>query len=67
MSIYAARQGIREAGVADNDVLIFSRLMDSRSLFLTANADTVYFISNLDLSKGPARRRDAAGDAGDLR
>jgi hypothetical protein len=53
VSIYAARQGMRAAGVADNDVLIFSRLMDSKSLFLTANADTVYFISNLDLSKGP--------------
>jgi len=53
VSIFAARQGMREAGVADNDVLIFSRLMDSKSLFLTANADTVYFISNLDLSKGP--------------
>ncbi len=53
VSIYAARQGMRDAGVADNDVLIFSELMDSRSLFLTANADTVYFISNLDLSKGP--------------
>ena len=53
VSIYAARAGMRDAGVADNDVLIFSKLMDSRSLFLTANADTVYFISNLDLSKGP--------------
>jgi hypothetical protein len=53
ISIYAARQGMREAGVADNDVLIFSGLMDASSLFLTANADTVYFISNLDLTKGP--------------
>ncbi len=53
VSIFAARKGIRDAGVADNDVLIFSKLMDSRSLFLTANADTVYFFSNLDLSKGP--------------
>ncbi len=53
VSMYAARAGIRSAGVADNDVLIFSKLMDARSLFLTANADTVYFFSNLDLSKGP--------------
>jgi hypothetical protein len=53
VSIYAARKGIRDAGVADNDVLIFSGLMDNKSLFLTANADTVYFFSNLDLSKGP--------------
>ncbi|MGH6747695.1 MAG: DUF1254 domain-containing protein, partial [Methyloceanibacter sp.] len=54
VSIFAARQGIRAAGVKDNEgVLIFSGLMDSRSLFLTANADTVYFIANIDLTKGP--------------
>jgi hypothetical protein len=54
VSIYAARQGIREAGVKDNEgVLIFSGLMDAQSLFLTANADTVYFIANIDLTKGP--------------
>jgi hypothetical protein len=51
--MFAARKGIREAGVADNDVLIFSGLMDARSLFLTANADTIYFFSNLNLAKGP--------------
>ncbi|MBC7833201.1 MAG: DUF1254 domain-containing protein, partial [Hyphomicrobium sp.] len=50
VSIFAARKGIRDAGVADNDVLIFSGLMDDKSLFLTANADTVYFFSNLDLT-----------------
>lgn len=27
--------------------------MDSKSLFLTANADTVYYLSAIDLSKGP--------------
>ena len=54
MSIYAARKGIRDAGVKDNEgVLIFSGLMDAQSLFLTANADTVYFIGNIDLTKGP--------------
>jgi len=54
VSIYAARQGIRDAGAEDNEgVLIFSGLMDSQSLFLTANADTVYFLGNIDLSKGP--------------
>ena len=29
-----------------NTALIFSELMDSKSLFLTANADTVYFWVN---------------------
>ncbi|WP_270046672.1 DUF1254 domain-containing protein [Solirubrobacter ginsenosidimutans] len=53
VSIYAIRKGFLEAGINDGDVLIFSKLMDSRSLFLTANADTVYYISFLDLSDGP--------------
>lgn len=53
VSMFAARKGIRDAGVADNDVLIFSGLMDNKSLFLTANADTIYFFSNLNLTKGP--------------
>jgi hypothetical protein len=34
-------------------VLIFSGLMDANSLFLTANADTVYFLATIDLTKGP--------------
>ncbi len=37
----------------DNEVIVFSELMDARSLFLTANADTVYSMGGLDLSKGP--------------
>jgi hypothetical protein len=27
--------------------------MDAKSLFLTANADTIYYFGVLDLSKGP--------------
>ncbi len=54
VSILAARNGIRAAGVKDNEgILIFSGLMDAQSLFLTANADTIYFLGNIDLSKGP--------------
>ena len=53
VSMYAIRKGFRDAGVADGDVLLFSKLMDSRSLFLTANADTIYFWTYLDLRKGP--------------
>ena len=37
----------------DNDLLIFSELMDSASLFLTANCDTVYFVAFIDLADGP--------------
>ena len=40
-------------GVKDNEIIVFSQLMDAKSLFLTANADTVYFVGFLDLSKGP--------------
>ena len=54
VSILAARNGIRAAGVKDNEgILIFTGLMDAQSLFLTANADTIYFLGNIDLSKGP--------------
>ena len=37
----------------DNTILIFSELMGSESLFLTANADTVYFLGFVDLTSGP--------------
>jgi hypothetical protein len=53
VSIYAVRKGLRDVGVKDNEVLIFSELMDAKSLFLTANCDTVYLIGGFDLSKGP--------------
>ena len=52
-SAYAIQKGFQSIGAADNSVVIFSDLMDSNSLFLTANADTVYDISAVDLSKGP--------------
>jgi hypothetical protein len=52
-STYAVREGLKSVGAEDNSVIIFSDLMDSNSLFLTANCDVIYFISTLDLSKGP--------------
>jgi len=52
-SAYAIMKGFQSIGVQNNDVLIFSELMDSASLFLTANADTVYYLSVVDLTKGP--------------
>jgi len=45
--------GMQDIGVKDNEVLVFSGLMDAKSLFLTANADTVYVMGFLDLTKGP--------------
>jgi hypothetical protein len=52
-STYALRKGFQEAGAKDNEILMFSELLGSESLFLTANADTVYFIGIVDLSSGP--------------
>ncbi|WP_270046679.1 DUF1254 domain-containing protein [Solirubrobacter ginsenosidimutans] len=53
VSVFAIRKAFLEAGIEDGDVAIFSELMDSRTLALTANADTVYFWTFLDLSQGP--------------
>ncbi len=52
-STVAMRKGFHEAGADDNEILIFSELMGSESLFLTANADTVYFVGFVDLTNGP--------------
>jgi len=52
-SAYAIREGLHSVGAEDNTVLIYSELMDAKSLFLTANADTVYYMAVVDLSKGP--------------
>jgi hypothetical protein len=53
VSLVAARRGFLDAGIKDNEIRIFSELMDAKSLFITANADTVYFWSFIDVSKGP--------------
>jgi len=52
-SAYAIRQGFVSIGAVDNSVVIFSELMDASSLFLTANADTVYYIALVNLTQGP--------------
>ncbi len=54
-SLEAARIGLEEVGVvAENQVLIYDDLMDSNSLFLTGNTDTVYAIAFLDVGRdGP--------------
>jgi hypothetical protein len=54
-SLEAMRRGMAEAGAtASNQCLIFDGLMDSNSLFLTGNTDTVYVTVILDLEhEGP--------------
>jgi hypothetical protein len=49
----ANRNAIRTLGPVNTVVPIFEQLLDSRSIFLTANDNTVYSWAWLDLSKGP--------------
>ena len=52
-SIAAVRRGFLAAGIEDNSFAFFPELMDSASLFLTANCDTIYFWGFVDLVDGP--------------
>jgi hypothetical protein len=53
VSIHTLRKGMMSIGMKENEVLVYSELMDAKSLFLTANADTIYVMGFLDLTKGP--------------
>ena len=54
VSLQAMEKGLASVGVEDNGgVLLFSELMDSQSLFLTANADTIYYIFTINVKNGP--------------
>ncbi|MFO1056709.1 MAG: DUF1254 domain-containing protein [Dongiaceae bacterium] len=68
-SALAIVKGFQGIGAQPGDVVIFSKLMDSHSLFLTPNADTVYYLTGLDLSKGPVvieQPSDAVGTINDM-
>ena len=52
-SVASLFKGFEAAGVPDNTCLIWSELMDAKSVFLTPNADTIYFWVNLNVSTGP--------------
>lgn len=65
-SALALVQGFKEIGAKPGNVVIFSELMDSASLFLTANADTVYYMSGIDLSKGPMVIEQPSGGIGTI-
>ncbi|HTE23287.1 DUF1254 domain-containing protein [Flavitalea sp.] len=49
----ALRKGFIAAGINDNEFIVTPNLMDSKSVFLTANADTYYLWAYIDLTKGP--------------
>ena len=52
-SAYAFRTGLRTFGPDNQTVLISETLVDSRSLFLTGNTETVYNITWLSTMDGP--------------
>jgi hypothetical protein len=53
VNMQAVHRGLLDAGVKDNEVLLFSELVDAKSLLLTTNADTIYSQGFLDLTGGP--------------
>ena len=52
-SLVAIRKGLRSFGPDNQTVIIFETLMDSRSLFLTANTESIYAMAWLNLKDGP--------------
>jgi hypothetical protein len=52
-SMVAIRTGSRAVGGVDGTVGIFQNLMDSKSLFLTANTESIYYATWIDLKNGP--------------
>ena len=52
-SLVALRAGCRAVGAIDGAIGIFQDLMDSKSLFLTANTESIYYVTWIDLRHGP--------------
>ncbi len=52
-SLSAIRKGLRSFGPDNQTVIIFETLMDARSLFLTANTESIYAMAWLNLKDGP--------------
>ncbi len=52
-SMVAIRTGLRASGITGGKIGIFETLMDSRSLYLTANTESIYFWHWFDLKDGP--------------
>jgi len=52
-SLSAMRKGIRSFGPDNQTVIIFTTLMDARSLFLTPNTENIYVSAWIDLKNGP--------------
>jgi hypothetical protein len=52
-SAHAFGTGVKSQGADNQTILITEDLMDSKSLFLTGNTQTIYNMTWLDLTKGP--------------
>lgn len=52
-SLVAMRRGLREVGAVDGTIGIYDDLLDSKSLLLTGNTESVYAMTWIDLTKGP--------------
>lgn len=52
-SMVAIRKGIRGFGPDNETIIIFEELMDSRSLFLTPNTESIYTLAWINLKDGP--------------
>ena len=52
-SLVGMRAGLGQLGANNNTVAIFEELLDSKALWLTANTDSIYFSTWLDLHDGP--------------
>jgi hypothetical protein len=52
-SVFAMLEGLKQAGLALNEVAIFENLMDARSLWLTPQTTTPYVTAEIDVKNGP--------------
>lgn len=52
-SMVAIRTGSQATGTTNGKIGIFQNLMDSKSLFLTANTESIYYATWIDLKNGP--------------
>jgi hypothetical protein len=52
-SLVGMRTGFQKLGAINGSILLFENLLDSKSLFLTGNTDSVYFSTWLNLKEGP--------------
>jgi hypothetical protein len=52
-SLVAMRRGLKQVGATDGTIGIWDELLDSKSLLLTGNTESVYAFTWIDLKNGP--------------